>query len=390
MLAAYMRYMLTVSEELRVSDKEVVMKKPLTYAELESIGSIEADPPSEATIEVILAESQSETADEVTVQRLEHGVRVVRRVGIEGLPDIRQRRRPNTVELSRYGLDTSTPSVDLPGYRPGGLKTEFSPLRAPHECPDVPNGDGPTTRERSIFDNDDRVLFQDANYPWRITGKVATARGFGSGTVIGPRHVLTASHVVDWRRDAQGNIGWINFTPASYDGRGPWGTFYADTVVSWVENPLNINDDQTAFDYSVLVFSERIGDVVGFAGFRTYDASWNGGSYWQSIGYPADLQRGERPAFEGNGAVRTISEHSNSGRTGYVMGHCKDFTPGQSGGPAWGFWNGESWPTVVGVGSTIGDTVVKQSSTATTRNDNEFGGGPALSVLIDWSRKNHP
>ena len=258
------------------------------------------------------------------------------------------------MELSRYDLDTSTPSVDLPGYRPGGLKTEFTPLRAPHECRDVPNGDSPPTRDRSIFDNDDRVLFQDANYPWRITGKVATAGGFGSGTVIGPRHVLTASHVVDWRRDAQGNIGWINFTPAYYDGRGPWGTFYADTVVSWVENPLTINDDQTAFDYSVLVFSERIGDVVGFAGSHLR-RQLERRLVLAVDRYPADLERGERPAFEGNGAVRTISEHSNSGRTGVRDGPLQRFHTRPVGLSAWGFWDG-----IAADGrrrrSTIGDT----------------------------------
>ena len=72
------------------------------------------------------------------------------------------------------------------------------------------------------------------------------------------------------------------------------------------------------------------------------------------------------------------------------MGHFKDVTPGQSGGPAWGWWDGEPWPRVVGVGSTIGDTVVKSAGTTTTASDNEYGGGPALSALIAWARQNHP
>lgn len=366
------------------------MSNPLSYEELAYDRVIPADPPSDVTIEVVLADTDSAGGAEVNVQRGERGTRVTARVGVDGLPDTRDRLRPADVRLSRDQLGEFATPRELPGHRPGGLETTFRPQRAPHVWRDVPTGGKPRKRGGSIFDADDRYLFQPDAFPWRIIGKVATAGGWGSGTVIGPRHVLTASHVVDWRRDSQGRIGWINFTPAYYDGRGPWGTFYATDVISWVENPGTMTDDQTAFDYVVLVFSERIGDTTGFAGFRAYDTGWNGGSYWQTMGYPGERASGERPAFENNGAVRTASSHSTAGRTGYVMGHTKDFTPGQSGGPTWGWWDGEAWPRVVGVGSTIGDTTVKKSSDVTTGNDNEFGGGPALSVIIDWARTNHP
>jgi hypothetical protein len=138
------------------------------------------------------------------------------------------------------------------------------------------------------------------------------------------------------------------------------------------------------------VFSERIGDVTGYAGYRSYDDDWDGEAYWQSIGYPGERASGERPAFEDSGAVQTIASYPGSGQTGYIMGHFKDFTPGQSGGPAWGWWSDEPWPRVVGVGSTIGDTVVKSAATGTAENDNNYGGGPALSALIGWARTNHP
>jgi V8-like Glu-specific endopeptidase len=365
------------------------MTNPLDHEELMRRGVIAADPPTDATIEVVVAEVEAAEHDELSLRPGDFTTRVVRRVGVDGWKDTRDRLRPEAVQLTRAHFAEAGPVPELPGYRPGGVETVFRPQRAPHVWRDVPTGEK-RKQGGSIFDADDRFLFQDESFPWRTTGRVATAGGWGSGTVIGPRHVLTASHVVDWRRDPQGNIGWINFTPAYYDGRGPWGTFYATNVVNWVENPGSMTDDQTAFDYVVLVFSERIGDVLGFVGFRAYDPAWNGGSYWQSIGYPGERASGERPAFEGNGTVRTTSTHSTAGQTGYVMGHCKDFTPGQSGGPAWGWWDGEEWPRVVGVGSTIGDTVVKQSSSATTGNDNEYGGGPALAVLIDWARTNHP
>jgi adenylate kinase len=132
-----------------------------------------------------------------------------------------------------------------------------------------------------------------------------------------------------------------------------------------------------------------IGDVVGYPGYRTYDEDWDGGSYWQYIGYPGELSSGERPAFQGNGVISTVQNESLSGQTGYVLGHFNEFTPGQSGGAVWGWWDGEPWPRVVGVGSTIGDTTVKSTSVGTS-GDNEYGGGPALSALISWARANYP
>jgi hypothetical protein len=150
-----------------------------------------------------------------------------------------------------------------------------------------------------------------------------------------------------------------------------------------------LTDQQTAFDYVVLIMSDRIGDAIGYSGYRTYSSSWNGGSYWQTIGYPGELASGERPAFEGNGAISSVQNFSQSGQSGSVLGHFNDFTPGQSGGPVWGWWDGEPWPRVVGVGSTIGSTAV-QTPSGTTTGDNESGGGSALSALISWARSNYP
>src|SRR5262249_2183052 len=158
----------------------------------------------------------------------------------------------------------------------------------------------------------------------------------------------------------------------------PWGEFAATQVIYWEQAAGLLSDEQTAFDYVVLVMEERVGDIVGYPGYRTYDDDWNGGSYWQYIGYPGELSSGERPASQGGGVVYSVDDESLSGQTGYVMGHFNDFTPGQSGGAVWGWWEGEAWPRVVGVGSTIGSTSVQQP-TGSTIGDNEYGGGPALS-----------
>jgi hypothetical protein len=88
-----------------------------------------------------------------------------------------------------------------------------------------------------------------------------------------------------------------------------------------------------------------------------------------------------------HGAI--VGDGRETWQSGYVLGHFNEFTPGQSGGSVWGWWDNEPWPRVVGVGSTIGDTTVKSTSVGTS-GDNEYGGGPALSALISWARSNYP
>jgi V8-like Glu-specific endopeptidase len=269
------------------------------------------------------------------------------------------------------------------------VPTTFSPKRArpTHQLPAREGKD--LDKGGTIFGSDNRYLFDDLSFPWRTTGKVRTVGQWGSGTTIGPRHVLTASHVVNWTGGDDDGVAWLTFSPGYFDGNGPWGEIAATQVIFWEQAPGTLTDEQTAFDYVVLVMAERIGEIVGYPGFRTYDDDWNGGRYWQYIGYPGELSSGERPAFQRDGVVSSVQEESLSGQTGHVLGHFNEFTPGQSGGAVWGWWGDEPWPRVVGVGSTIGSTAV-QTPSGTTTGDNEYGGGPALSALIAWARSNFP
>jgi V8-like Glu-specific endopeptidase len=304
---------------------------------------------------------------------------------------IRPERRYERIPVTRLGPGKISPELlrqEIRGHRPSGMATTFLPKLAKPTHQLRPSRGKGLDRGGSIFGADDRYLFDDHSFPWRTTGKVQTVGKWGSGTMIGPRHVLTASHVVNWTGD-RGGVAWLNFTPGYFDGSGPWGEIAATRVIYWEQAPGTLTDQQTAFDYVVLVLEERIGDIVGYPGFRTYDDDWNDGSYWQYIGYPGELSSGERPAFQGKCVISTAQDESLSGQTGYVLGHFNEFTPGQSGGAVWGWWDGEPWPRVVGVGSTIGDTIVKSTSVGTS-GDNEYGGGPALSALISWARTNYP
>jgi V8-like Glu-specific endopeptidase len=221
-----------------------------------------------------------------------------------------------------------------------------------------------------------------SRFPWCTVGLIETEIGTGSGTMIGRRLVLTASHVVVWKKET---AGWMKFTPAAYGGGAPFGEGWAERVISWRANGKRMNDDETAFDYAVLVLDRPLGELAGYAGFRTFNKSWLGGRYWQNLGYPDDIGGGTNPSFSNRGAIAAADDFTFSQQTAYLLGNFIDYQPGQSGGPYWGWWDEEPWPRVVGVASTLPDAPAEDIS-----GDNEGGGGPALSALLGYARSTYP
>ena len=56
-------------------------------------------------------------------------------------------------------------------------------------------------------DGDGRQTYNDTSYPWGCVCKITNpSGGTGSGALIGPRHILTASHVLDWNTDEADKI----------------------------------------------------------------------------------------------------------------------------------------------------------------------------------------
>ncbi|MBL4828127.1 MAG: hypothetical protein JKY66_10545 [Spongiibacteraceae bacterium] len=276
------------------------------------------------------------------------------------------------------GLDLQQ---EFKGLSPAFLKTNFEPellqsaarqIRKGNDIPEV------------VFPPDTRYLYHDHSFPWCTVGKVETPAGIGTGTMIGRRLMVTASHNIDWGDDG---VGWIKFTPSYYNAEEPFGVAWGERVIYWssVDASDGLSNQETAFDYVAVVLDSNMGDLTGYPGFRQYSSSWNDGTYWQQMGYPGDLSGTERPAFFGSGAITSVQTYSESGQTGYVMGNFVDTFGGHSGGPYWGWWEGEAWPRLVGVHSTGAATPGTDTS-----GDNEAGGGPALYSLLSYARTNYP
>ena len=305
------------------------------------------------------------------------GNQVIKTTPFERIPETRLSKNLVDGFEKIKDLDGNYPLYARMNYLPGisqidlEMKERFKKIRKKDDKP------------INIFPADDRYIYNDSSFPWRTVGRIWTASGSCTGCTIGPRLVLTASHCINWI--SGGGAGWVKFSPAYYNGNGPWGEYYATQVIYWNKAQGGLSNFETAFDYVVLVMNDYVGNHVGYPGYRSYSSSWNGDSVWQHMGYPGDLTSTQRPAFQGSCTISSTSSESLSGQTGYVMGHFNDVTGGHSGGPVWGWWSGEPWPRAVGVASAEASIPAFNTS-----GDNEFGGGPALSSLISWARSNYP
>jgi V8-like Glu-specific endopeptidase len=225
-------------------------------------------------------------------------------------------------------------------------------------------------RPTTVFAPDDRRAFQDTSYPWGTVGLVETARGAGSGVVIGPRHLLTVSHVIDWGGAPGFAANWVRFTPSSFDGNAPFGQTNGIHVYWYVQENGDgrLSSNEQEFDYVVVVLDSRIGERTGWMGARAYNDDWDPLAVWQHMGYPGDLNSGQRPIFL-NGITLDGSDAAHQ-----AIRHLGDVFPGQSGGPMFGWWDGDVGPRAVATQS-------GQTSSA-----NWASGGGDLARLVSQAR----
>ncbi len=208
----------------------------------------------------------------------------------------------------------------------------------------------PMARRRvatTVFGTDNRRAFQDTSYPWSTAGLVQTNRGSGSGVMIGPRHLLTVSHVIDWTAPAGFAADWVRFTPSFFDGNAPFGESYGVHIYWYVQEDGDgfITGNEGNFDYVVVVLDRRLGETTGWMGARGYDDDWDTLAAWSHMGYPSDLNSGQRPTWQGGFRIDGTDAAAQS------ILHQADVFPGQSGGPMFGFWAGDVGPRAVAVQS---------------------------------------
>jgi hypothetical protein len=153
--------------------------------------------------------------------------------------------------------------------------------------------------------------------------------------------MLTCSHTIQWTASG---TGWVKFTPSYFDGSAPFGVAWG-TQVYWegirVVSSNGIDAEEGRHDYVVVVLNWRIGDLTGWLYRAQWSDSWDGGAYWTHVGYPGDLGN-QRPTRQTGIAGTSIDSPVHTRIT-----HFGDVTFGQSGGPFFGWWDGDPVPRVV-------------------------------------------
>lgn len=245
---------------------------------------------------------------------------------------------------------------------------------------------GRTVTPLFIYPPDNRYAFTDTTYPWRCCGRVVTAAKQGSGCIVGPQHILTASHVVDWTV-SDGKIGWLRFEP-DYNNGDVFSPSYATITYSYEKISQPSGEYDVAEDYVVCVMDRRIGDELGWLGTKTYDDGWDGGDFWAHVGYPGDIGGGNEPVFEGSFSIaNSWSPGFFEEGAGLDMETFASLSFGDSGGPIFGFWN--DGPYAVGVVSAQG-TLDPNITDWSSRTGNWVGGGHEMPDLVNQARSDHP
>lgn len=238
-----------------------------------------------------------------------------------------------------------------------------------------------------VFGNDDRQVYYPSGYPWHCVGKVLVWDDFsrpwpswwGSGVLIGGRVVLTAGHVVPWA-----SRNWaMQFIPAFYDG----GSALGAGVSSWVSSCRGYADQAvSAWDMAVLRLHTPLGDRYGFFGTKDYDSDWEGGNYWTLAGYPGAVAGGNRPSRQ---MWWPVLDDDSDGSAEEVEFEA-DATPGNSGGPVFGFWSGIPYAIATLSGGSRTIIPLPFGLSITLEDTNVGAGGGALNNLVRWARVNWP
>lgn len=186
-------------------------------------------------------------------------------------------------------------------------------------------------------------------YPYRAVVYVtATFRNgatyTGSGAMVGPNDVLTASHVV-----YDGNLGAATSITvyAARDGSSaPYGGVSGQRIGYFhIDNDGDglLTRAESQSDVAVIGLGSRLGDSTGWFGLSTSHDS----GYYNLTGYPGVYADASGPRMTNDYGYVTANE-SYSVFDYYTV----DSNPGNSGGPLWSYIAGS--PYIAGVASTSG------------------------------------
>lgn len=290
----------------------------------------------------------------------------------------------STSFLTDEDFNQLKPASVLPGHKPDWIPNIYHPkYSTPRARPVIRGVNGSTITPEIPFPPENRRNFWPGGYPWHCVGRLfiwnnASATnwsGAGTAVLVGPRVILTASHMLPW-----GSSSWkALFVPGYFNG----GPIPGEGAASWCSDyrGYRFEPDDQAFDMAVLRLYDPVGANIGWMGAKVYSPSWQDQPFWNLVGYPGDaaFAGGEQPTIEQG--IRVLDDDSDGDFL--EIEHRADTSPGNSGGPMFAFWN--DGPYVIGTHGGY-----EYHPWPDYENHNVAAGGKGLLNLINWARATWP
>jgi V8-like Glu-specific endopeptidase len=182
------------------------------------------------------------------------------------------------------------------------------------ESVDAFDTEGPIAE--SVLGIDERVRrYATTSFPFRTMGRIDIGC---TGTMIGPRHVLTAGHCV-YNINNDSWYSKLSFSPGQNGLHRPYGKIGWSKVIAtkgWTKS------HSKSYDYAMIVLKSRIGNSIGWLGYGNQSGSWSMNA--NVNGYPGDKSFGT--LWHENCSVNTIWYNSRR------VTHTCDTFGGMSGG----------------------------------------------------------